>query len=186
MKNGRFSEKNVSNALRLTTAGSASTCPKSGLTVAVRLSAGVTAYLRSTPTLAPASGVRSNGLPASTGIVATSPTTYGASSSRFDALPSVTPVRSPNEDTNPLAPFDNSGHEDVSLRRATVRATAKPRRPSPCDLNRSCENGMRNSADHPSSSRRATTSQTASQLSSLLASLNQYESCFTPAGLTPN
>ena len=29
MKNGRFSEKNVSNALRLTSAGSASTWPKS-------------------------------------------------------------------------------------------------------------------------------------------------------------
>ncbi len=34
MKNGRFSSKNVSNTVRLTTAGSTSTWPKSGFTVA--------------------------------------------------------------------------------------------------------------------------------------------------------
>ena len=37
-KNGRFSSKNTSNAERFTTAGSTSTCPKSGFTVAVSVS----------------------------------------------------------------------------------------------------------------------------------------------------
>jgi len=66
-----------------------------------------------------------------------------------------------------------TGLEDVSFSRATLRITAKPSTPSPPRLNRSCENGMRNSAHHPSLSRRDTTSQTASQLSSLFESLNQ-------------
>ena len=70
-KNGRRSLKNVSNAERLTTAGSASTWPKSGLTVAVNVSAGVIAYLRSRPTEAPGSTVFCSGLPFSFGTVAT-------------------------------------------------------------------------------------------------------------------
>ena len=128
MKNGRFSEKNVSNALRFTTAGSASTWPKSGLTVAVRFSAGVTAYFRSTPTDMSWSGLFCSGFPGSSGVVPISPTTYGTSSSRFDAFPIETPVRSPNDDTNPLAFFDRSGHVVVSFKRATFRMTAKPER----------------------------------------------------------
>ena len=51
-KNGRRSEKNVSNADRFTSAGSASTWPKSGLTVPVSVSPGRSAYFRSTPTVA--------------------------------------------------------------------------------------------------------------------------------------
>src|SRR5262245_57262048 len=168
MKNGRFSWKKVSNALRLTTAGSASTCPKSGFTVALSVSAGVTAYLRSTPTDAPGSGVFCRGLPGCTGSVSTCATVYGRSSSRFDALPMFTPLRVPNDDTHPLALLEINGQVDVSLRRATCREIAKPSCPSPLPLKRSCENGMRNSACQPSSLRLTTTSQTASQLSSEL------------------
>ena len=50
-KNGRRSEKNVSKPLRFTTAGSASTWPKSGLTVAVSVTPGRSAYFRSAPTV---------------------------------------------------------------------------------------------------------------------------------------
>src|SRR5258706_12518312 len=49
-KNGRFSSKNVSNADRLTTAGSTSTCPKSGFTVAFIVRFEVTRYIASPPT----------------------------------------------------------------------------------------------------------------------------------------
>src|SRR5881628_765864 len=48
-KNGRFSGKNVSNAERLSTAGSTSTCPKSGLIVASSVRFDVRLYLRSAP-----------------------------------------------------------------------------------------------------------------------------------------
>ena len=154
--------------------------------VLVRFSAGVTAYLMSTPTDISWSGLFCSGFPASSGVVPISPTTYGTSSSRFDARPIVTPLNSPNDETNPLAFFDRSGHVVVSFKRATLRITAKPSTPSPPRLKRSWENGMRNSAHQPSLSRRDTTSQTASQLSSLFESLNQYASCLTPTGFTPN
>ena len=64
-----------------------------------------------------------------------------------------------------------SGHVLVSFTRATLRATANPSRPSPPELNRSCDSGMRNSARQPSASLATCTSQTASQLSSWLLSL---------------
>ena len=50
-KKGRFSWKNVSNAERLSTPGSASTWPKSGLIVASSLRFEATRYLRSPPTV---------------------------------------------------------------------------------------------------------------------------------------
>ena len=52
MKNGRRSSKRVSNAVRFTTAGSTSTCPKSGFTVASSVMFDVSRYFRSTPTSA--------------------------------------------------------------------------------------------------------------------------------------
>ncbi len=48
-KKGRFSGKKVSNTLRLTTAGSTSTWPKSGFTVALIVRSLVRPYLRSSP-----------------------------------------------------------------------------------------------------------------------------------------
>ena len=73
-KNGRRSGKSTSKASRLTTAGSASTWPKSGLAVAVRVSPGVTAYFRSRPTEAPGSGELVSVSPDSTSVVVTLPT----------------------------------------------------------------------------------------------------------------
>ncbi len=49
LKKGRFSVKKVSNAERFTTAGSASTWPKSGLIVAVSVRFEVTPTFRSAP-----------------------------------------------------------------------------------------------------------------------------------------
>ena len=48
-KKGRFSWKEVSNGERLRTAGSASTWPKSGCTVAFSVRSDVMPYLRSAP-----------------------------------------------------------------------------------------------------------------------------------------
>ena len=167
-------------------AGSASTWPKSGFTVAVNVSAGVIAYFRSRPTEASGSTVFCSGLPFSAGTVATCATVYGTSSSRFSERAPERPVSSPKEDTYPLALLASSGHVEISLSRATSRTTAKPTRSSSPRLNRSCENGMWNSARQPCASRLTTTSHTASQLSSELLSLNQYVSCLTPAALTAN
>ena len=62
---------------------------------------------------------------------------------------------------------------DVSFACATVRTIAKPNDELAAGLNRSCENGMRNSARQPCGLFATATSQTASQLVSLLLSLNQ-------------
>jgi hypothetical protein len=61
--------KNVSKADRFTSAGSASTWPKSGLIVPVNDSDCVTAYFMSRPTAPPGSGVSSSGLPGCAGRV---------------------------------------------------------------------------------------------------------------------
>jgi hypothetical protein len=52
-KKGRFSSNRVSKSVRLTSAGSASTCPKSGFTVAFRTRPPVTRYLSSKPASPP-------------------------------------------------------------------------------------------------------------------------------------
>ena len=49
MKNGRFSSKKVSNAVRFTTAGSTSTCPKSGLNAPTSVMPVPSPYSRSSP-----------------------------------------------------------------------------------------------------------------------------------------
>src|SRR5688572_16474441 len=166
-KNGRRSGKNVSNASRLTTAGSASTWPKSGFAVAVSVSPGVTAYFMSRPTEPPGSGESVNGFETSTGAVSTLPSEYGISSKRFGAPDIFRPRSSPNCDTNPLAFRDSRGQVDVSARRPTSRRIEKPTGPPVVLLKRSCENGIRNSARQPSASFSTSTSHTASQLSSL-------------------
>jgi hypothetical protein len=66
-KKGRRSGKSTSKASRFTTAGSASTWPKSGLAVAVKMSPGVTAYFKSRPTDPPGSGECPSVLPGSIG-----------------------------------------------------------------------------------------------------------------------
>ncbi len=106
-KNGRRSGKNVSNASRLTTAGSASTWPKSGFAVAVSVRPGVTAYFMSSPSAAPGSMGLLSGLPASSGCVRRSATVYGSNSNFFGAPAIFKPRISPNCETNPLALRDS-------------------------------------------------------------------------------
>src|SRR6478672_6314189 len=62
-KNGRFSGKKVSNADRLSTAGSTSTCPKSGFNVASSVRFDVRRSLRSSPTRIDGLPRRLNGSP---------------------------------------------------------------------------------------------------------------------------
>ena len=161
-KNGRRSEKNVSKAERFTTAGSASTWPKSGLTVPVSVRPGRSAYFKSTPTDPFGSVVLVNGLPDSAGCVFTSPRTYGTISSRFGERSSRSPVSSPNDDTYPFALFASSGQVVVSFNRPILRTMANPKVDVSEGRYRSCEKGMRNSARQPRSPRETATSHTAS------------------------
>src|SRR5687767_14395640 len=144
-KNGRRSAKNVSNAPRLTTAGSASTWPKSGLIVPVSVRPPIR-YLRSRPAATLPSGDDRSGLPGATGADVIDDERYGSNSSRFAADGKARPVSSPNEETKPLALRASSGHVEVSFTCATVRITAKPNVPAARGSKRSCENGTRNSA----------------------------------------
>ena len=76
-KNVRFSAKNSSFADRLTLDGSASTWPKSGLSVADSVNAGPRPYLRSSPTLRRQPNCLLSGSPASTGMRWNPPVTLG-------------------------------------------------------------------------------------------------------------
>src|SRR4051812_4313168 len=103
MKNGRFSGKNVSNADRLTTAGSTSTCPKSGLIAPVRVSPRGSATLKSAPTDGDVALARANGFPATAGARVSLLLTYGNSSVCTDERIPTSPVRSPKRDTSAFA-----------------------------------------------------------------------------------
>jgi hypothetical protein len=67
VKKGRFSEKKVSKAVRLITAGSSSTWPKSGFTVASSVKLLLTPHLMSSPALEKARNPSLNGLPGASG-----------------------------------------------------------------------------------------------------------------------
>ncbi|NJD09554.1 MAG: hypothetical protein FIB01_03580 [Gemmatimonadetes bacterium] len=60
-KNGRFSARKVSYAVRFTTEGSASTWPKSGLSVPLTVRLDVSPYLKSAPAFVAQSEARKNG-----------------------------------------------------------------------------------------------------------------------------
>ena len=74
MKNGRFSEKNVSNSVRFTSEGSASTWPKSGFKVKSRVRSLVTPSLPSSPAPTSVSEPSWNGSPSTASLVVTSAT----------------------------------------------------------------------------------------------------------------
>src|SRR6476660_6280040 len=110
MKNGRFSGKNVSNADRLSTAGSTSTCPKSGLNVASSVRFDVSRSLRSRPARNEGRPRRLNG---SLGIDANDDdllTTYG-NSSRPDVEEGMrSPSRWPKRCGPPDSVFPHHDH----------------------------------------------------------------------------
>src|SRR3954469_779497 len=91
-KNGRRSWKNVSKPERLTTDGSASTWPKSGLTVAFIVRFDVRPYLMS----APKRDWLFIAYPPAAGALAVCATLYGENSARREeTIPSI-PLTSPN------------------------------------------------------------------------------------------
>src|SRR5438874_13204012 len=97
-KNGRRSLKYVSNADRFTTAGSASTCPKSGFTVVVSVRPDVSAYFMSRPSAPSGAEPFTSGLPP-VGCLVRLVSAYGTISSFFgDAVIDSAPS-SPNDDT---------------------------------------------------------------------------------------
>src|SRR2546427_13001610 len=124
-KNGRRSLKYVSNADRFTTAGSASTCPKSGFTVVVSVRAGVNAYFMSMPS-APSGAERfTSGLPA-VGCFVRLASMDGTISSFLGDADIDRPPSSPHDDTQPGALRGSSGHVDGAFSRPIWRGTAKP------------------------------------------------------------
>ena len=145
-KNGRRSVKNVSNADRLTTAGSASTWPKSGLTVPVNVRPGVSAYFTSRPSAA--AGVRRFTQRVAVGRL--------PRQVRDRVGHQLEPLRRRRPSTGRRARRTtrrsrwrcaaSSGQVDVSFSRPISRDTAKPNVVRSRGLNRSCENGIRNSA----------------------------------------
>ena len=111
MKNGRRSWKNVSNAERLSTLGSASTWPKSGLIVPSTVRFEVTPYLKSAPAVACWSRLN----PVAVGTETFFVTEYGVTSSRRgDPRPS-SPVRSPSCEESPALDTWNTGQATRSV-----------------------------------------------------------------------
>ncbi len=153
MKNSRFSGKNVSNALRFTTAGSTSTCPKSGLNVALSIRSEVSEYLRSAPTRYFDSCSSANGSSGSRSATDSLwATTYGSSSRRpTPALGAEIPSRCPNRWGPPDWSWRQNDHIWISLLRLMSRVIWRPQVWSAPALNLSCENGILSSAVHPSS-----------------------------------
>src|SRR5687768_5149329 len=161
MKKGRFSGKEVSNAVRFTTAGSASTWPKSGLNVASSVKLELRLYLRSRPARADCTLPPLNGSPLGTLRFWVLAATYGSNSSwRPDAPLSSSPSRWPKRGGPPDSFFRQNAHCCSSLRRWIQRRSCSPQVWLLDSLeNRSCDNGIRISADHPSSSMRVAASQ---------------------------
>jgi hypothetical protein len=167
-KNGRFSGRNVSNADRFTTDGSASTWPKSGLTWrSVSGSASCrTSGRRRRPVRGRRAEERVAGSPGARVATRRPCTARARCCARPDALE---PCSSPKSETRPVRVPRAPAPRTTSRRcRAICRRNWMPhgRPASPFSLNRSCESGIRNSAVQPSESTLVATSQTASQLTS--------------------
>jgi hypothetical protein len=105
MKKGRFSSKNVSNAVRFTTAGSTSTCPKSGLMLPSSERLLLIRYFRSTPAPANARAPSLKGSPGAGSTYSARLTTYGTSSTVRCGVTPSSPWRCPILDARPLSVF---------------------------------------------------------------------------------
>ena len=120
-KNGRLSSKNVSKADRFKFAGSASTCPKSGKIVPVKVKFEPTPILRSTPRLPEKLFFSQNGLLLDQSSKKFLPAKYGSTSIRFFCFGNLIPVRSPNCETNPLVSIKTGSQKLSSPYRAVLR-----------------------------------------------------------------
>src|SRR6266566_4394279 len=146
-KNGRFSSKKVSNAERFTTAGSTSTWPKSGLTVALSVRLDVTRSIASPPTRPSSAWGSKKGSLWLPGTLDERPTTYGATSARPGGCRITRPCRWPNMDGPPVSSNRHHAHCDNSLSRFSWRQICRPQVcSSDVDGYRNCENGIRISA----------------------------------------
>src|SRR5688572_15990907 len=187
MKKGRFSEKNVSNAERFTSAGSASTWPKSGLTAASSVRLGPSPILRSPPTRPLRFRPLSNGFCRSRlSFTVEAEATYGISSSRRAGLMPRIPRSVPIHDDQPLSFFGTGIQKTSSLRDGDQKSKFNPHSCSSMGLKRSCEKGMRISAVHPVASTLADACHTGSNESSVSYSLSEpwYQSPRTPLAAT--
>src|SRR5206468_12936003 len=151
-KNGRFSGKNVSNAERLSTAGSTSTWPKSGLNVALSVRFDVTRSRRSRPALGFGDPFVSKGVPASDAIDDDLALAYGISSRRDDADGMRSPTRWPKRDGPPASFLCQKDQSSSSSRRLMTRRTSRPHTCSGLREKRSWLYGILISAVHPSAS----------------------------------
>src|ERR1041385_4805877 len=125
-KNGRFSSKKVSNAERFTTAGSTSTCPKSGFTVAFNVRLEVTRYIASPPTRPSIACGSKNGSLRSPGMLDDRPTMYGVTSARPGGCRITRPLRCPNMDGPPVSSSRHHAHCDSSFSRFSCRQIWSP------------------------------------------------------------
>src|SRR5438876_4085548 len=151
-KNGRFSGKNVSNAERFSTAGSTSTCPKSGLIVALSVRFDVTRSRRSSPALGFGVPFVSKGVPASDAIDDDLALAYGINSTRDDAFGMRSPTRCPKRDGPPASFLCQNDQSSSSSRRLMKRRTSRPHTCSGAREKRSWLYGILISAVHPSAS----------------------------------
>ncbi len=130
-------------------------------------------YRTSAPKLPSNSSPVRNGLPSCSGLSACCATRYGSTSRRRGGSIPWIPTRSPNSDTHPDASFGIGFHCTVSFLRWINRSMLNPHTSSGSSEKRSCENGIRNSAVHPSSSTSVATSHTAFHESSSFVSSNR-------------
>jgi hypothetical protein len=95
-------------------------------------------------------------------------------------------VRCAIRDASPFSFFGTSSSHDVSLARRRWRATLIPQVCVSAGLNRSCEKGIRSSADHPCASIDTAEDHTASHEVFSKVSFEMTRSRCTPAALTMN
>ena len=184
MKKGRFSSKNSSLAERFTLAGSTSTWPKSGFTVALSRMLLVSVYLRSPPILVSYSLSPRNGSPGATWRYSARPVTYGISSRLRVFGRDVRPVRSAHACGPPGRRFGVNASTLTSPFLPMSRRTWMPQVVSAAPtLYLSCEKGMRSSALQPSESIDAPDSHTASHELSWPPPASHAASRTAPAGV---
>ena len=186
MKKGRFSAKYDSYADRLTSEGSCSTCPKSGLIVMSSRDIGREAVLE----IAADAALQLRVVPER--IVPGLGEALGASHRVREHLEArrrgnaLDPFEPP-EERNELVRLLGTGlRKELSVFRQICRAAWNPQEcVSQLFAKRSWLKGMANSAVQPSASICVPTSQTASQLPSSSVSLKKKISCLVPAAFTP-
>ena len=186
MKNGRFSSKNVSNTVRLTTAGSTSTWPKSGFTVASIVMLLEKPHFRSRPALADPVRPSLNGSPGSA--VPLMELRAGDVGEQFEvrlARDGVEAAEFPRQRDHAAVVLPHERPPALLvLALDGLRTTWRPQTWRSDGVNRSCENGMRISATQPFSSIETADSHTPFQVSSSLESLNMTPSPIDPAAVT--